>query len=73
MMFEIEDSCKHAQINYTYGQCVLFIQSFHTRLIFIFASYNILKYLCDFIHVIIFVTVSKCRKNPKLTNIVIHV
>jgi hypothetical protein len=32
----------------------------------------ILQYLCDFIHVLIFVTVSKCRKSPKLTNIVIH-
>jgi hypothetical protein len=37
----------------------------------VFASYNILQYLCDFIHVLIFVTVSKCRKSPKLTNIVI--
>jgi hypothetical protein len=37
----------------------------------IFASYNILHCLCDFIHVPIFVTVSKCRKSPKLTNIVI--
>jgi hypothetical protein len=37
----------------------------------VFASYNILQYLCDFIHVLIFVTVSKCQKNPKLTNIVI--
>jgi hypothetical protein len=37
----------------------------------VFASYNILQYLCDFIHVLIFVTVSKYRKNPKLTNIVI--
>jgi hypothetical protein len=37
----------------------------------VFASYNILQCLCDFIHVLIFVTVSKCRKNPKLTNIVI--
>ena len=27
--------------------------------------------MCDFIHVLIFVTVSKCRKSPKLTNIVI--
>ena len=26
----------------------------------IFASYNILQYLCDFIHVLILVTVSKC-------------
>jgi len=25
----------------------------------VFASYNILQYLCDFIHVLIFVTVSK--------------
>ena len=38
----------------------------------VFASYNILQYLCDFIHVLIFATVSKCRKGPKLTNIVIH-
>src|ERR1700736_1778960 len=37
----------------------------------VFASYNILQYLSDFIHVLIFVTVSKCRKSPKLTNIVI--
>jgi len=37
----------------------------------VFASYNILQYLCDFIHVLIFVTVSKCRKSPKLMNIVI--
>ena len=37
----------------------------------VFASYNILQYQCDFIHVLIFVTASKCRKSPKLTNIVI--
>ena len=37
----------------------------------VFASDNILQYLCDFIHVLIFVLVSKCRKSPKLTNIVI--
>ena len=37
----------------------------------VFASFNILQYLCDFIHVLIFVSVSKCRKSPKLTNIVI--
>ena len=37
----------------------------------VFASYNILQYLCDFIHVLIFVTVSKCRRSPNLTNIVI--
>jgi hypothetical protein len=37
----------------------------------VFASYNILQYLCDFIHVLIFVTVSKCRRSLKLTNIVI--
>ena len=37
----------------------------------IFASYNIFQYLCYFIHVLIFVIVSKCRKSPKLTNIVI--
>jgi hypothetical protein len=36
----------------------------------VFASYNILQYLCDFIHVLIFVTVSKGRKSPKLMNIV---
>ena len=35
------------------------------------ASYNILQYLCDFIYVLIFVTNSKCRKSPKLTDIVI--
>jgi hypothetical protein len=38
----------------------------------VFASVNVLQYLCDFIHVLIFVTVSKCRKFPKLTNIVIE-
>jgi hypothetical protein len=38
----------------------------------VFASYNILQYLCDFIHVLIFITVSKCQKSPKSTNIVIH-
>ena len=37
----------------------------------VFASYNILQNLCDFIHVLKFVIVSKCRKSPKLTNIVI--
>jgi hypothetical protein len=37
----------------------------------VFASYNFLQYLCDFIHVRLFVIVSKCRKSPKLTNIVI--
>jgi hypothetical protein len=37
----------------------------------VFASYNILQYMCDCIHVLIFVTVSKCRKSPKLTSIVI--
>jgi hypothetical protein len=37
----------------------------------VFANYNILQYLRDFIHVLIFVTVSKCRKSPKLTSIVI--
>ena len=36
----------------------------------VFASYNILQCLCDFIHVLIFVTISKCRKSPKLMNIV---
>ena len=36
----------------------------------VFASYNILQYMCDFIHVLIFVTVSKCRKSPKIANIV---
>ena len=39
----------------------------------VFASYNILQDPCDFIHVLIFVTVSKCRKSPKLTNIVIGI
>ena len=39
----------------------------------VFASYNILQYVCDFIHVLIFVIVSKCRKSPKLTNIVFQV
>ena len=39
----------------------------------VFASYNILQYLYDFIHVLIFETVSKCWKNPKSTNIVILV
>jgi len=38
----------------------------------LFASYNILQYLCDFIDVPIFVTVLKCWKSPKLTNIVIY-
>ena len=32
----------------------------------VFASYNILQYLCDFIYVLIFVTVSKCRENPQI-------
>ena len=36
----------------------------------VFASYNILQYLCDFIHVLIFVVVSKCQKSSNLTNIV---
>ena len=31
----------------------------------VFASYNILQYLRDFVHVLIFATVSKCRKSPK--------
>ena len=39
----------------------------------VFAAYNILQYVCDFIHVLIFVTISKCWKSPKLTNIVIKV
>jgi hypothetical protein len=38
----------------------------------VFASYNILQSLCDFIHVLKFVIVSKCRKSPKLTNILIE-
>ena len=37
----------------------------------VFASYNISQYVCHFIHALIFVTVSKCRKSPKLTNVVI--
>ena len=36
----------------------------------VFASYTIFQYLSDFIHVLIFVNVSKCQKSPKLTNIV---
>jgi hypothetical protein len=32
----------------------------------IFASYNILQYMCDFIHVLIFVTVSKFRKKSHI-------
>jgi hypothetical protein len=36
----------------------------------IFTCYSILQYMCDFIHVLIFITISKCRKSPKLTNIV---
>ena len=36
----------------------------------VYASYNILQYPCGYIHVLIFVTVSKCQKSPKLTNIV---
>ena len=39
----------------------------------VFPSYNILQYRCDLIHVLIFVSVSKCRKSPKLTNIVIRI
>ena len=35
----------------------------------VLASDNILQYMCDLIHVLIFVTFSKCRKSPKLTNI----
>ena len=38
----------------------------------VFASNNILQYMCDFIHVLIFVNVSKCWKRPKLKNIVIQ-
>ena len=37
----------------------------------VFTSYNNLQDLCDFIHVLRFVTVSKCQKSPKLMNIVI--
>ena len=37
----------------------------------VFASNNILQYLCDFIHALTFVIVSKCWKSPKLTNVVI--
>ena len=32
----------------------------------VFASYNILQYLCDFIHVLMFVNVSKCQKNSQI-------
>ena len=31
----------------------------------VFASYNIFQYVCGFIHVLIFVTVLKCRESPK--------
>ena len=37
----------------------------------VFTSYNILQYLSDFIHVLIFGPISKCQKSPKLMNIVI--
>ena len=37
----------------------------------VIASYNVFQNLCDFIQVLIFVTISKFRKSPKLTNIVI--
>ena len=39
----------------------------------VFASYNIFQYMYDFNHILIFVTVSKCRKSPNLTNIVIRI
>ena len=39
----------------------------------VFASYYILQHLCEFIHVLIFVTLSKCQISPKLMNIVIYV
>ena len=32
----------------------------------VFASYNILQYLCDFIHVLTFVTVSKMPKKSQI-------
>ena len=32
----------------------------------VFASYNILQYLCDLIHVLIFVTVSKLPKKSQI-------
>jgi hypothetical protein len=32
----------------------------------VFASYNILQYLRDIIYVLIFVTVSKCRKKYQI-------
>jgi hypothetical protein len=32
----------------------------------VFASYNILQYMCDFIHVLIFVIVSKCQKKSQI-------
>jgi hypothetical protein len=34
----------------------------------VIASYNILQYLCDFIHVLIFVIVSKCQKKKSQLN-----
>ena len=39
----------------------------------VFASYNILQYLRDYTLVLIFVTVSKRQKSPKLSNLVINV
>jgi hypothetical protein len=39
----------------------------------VFASYNILQNLCDFIYVLMFVNVSKCRKRSKLTNHILFV
>ena len=38
----------------------------------VFTSYNIVQSLCDFVHVLMFVNVSKCQKNPKLTNTVLR-
>jgi hypothetical protein len=32
----------------------------------VFASYNILQYLCDFIHILIFVTISKMPKKSQI-------
>ena len=36
------------------------VSQINGRLSKVFASYNILQYLCDFIHVLIFINVSKC-------------
>ena len=39
----------------------------------VFASYNILQYMCDFIHVLLFVIVSKCRKKSQINEYIVIV